>query len=115
MEDCIFCKIAAGKIPSDILYQDDTIVAFRDIHPVTPVHLLIIPRKHIPSMGAIAEADSPLIGHMVNIANQLAKREGIFEKGYRLVINTGEYGGQLIPHLHVHILGGRRLINKLDD
>ena len=107
--DCIFCQIAAGKITSEILYQDEEVVAFRDINPQAPTHLLVIPKKHIPSLAHLPEAESPLIGHMVNIANQLAKREGVFESGYRLVINCGKEGGQLVPHLHLHILGGRQL------
>ena len=111
--DCIFCKIVAGEIPADILYQDEEMIAFRDTNPVAPTHLLIIPRKHIPSLIHLSEAESPLIGHMVNIANQLAKREDIFEDGYRLVINCGEQGGQLVPHLHLHLLGGKKLSGKL--
>jgi len=107
--ECIFCQIVAGKITSEILYQDEEVVAFRDINPQAPTHLLIIPKKHIPSLTHLPEAESPLIGHMVNIANQLAKREGVFESGYRLVINCGKEGGQLVPHLHLHILGGRQL------
>jgi len=107
--DCIFCKIIAGEIPSDIVYQDEEVVAFRDINPLAPTHLLIIPKKHIPSLTHLSEAESPLIGHMVNIANQLAEKEGIAEKGYRLAINCGEQGGQLVPHLHMHLLGGRKL------
>ena len=107
--DCIFCKIIAGEIPSDIVYQDEEVIAFRDINPLAPTHLLIIPKKHIPSLTHLSEAESPLIGHMVNIANQLAKKEGIAEKGYRLTINCGEQGGQLVPHLHMHLLGGRKL------
>ena len=107
--DCIFCQIAAGKISSEILYQDEEVVAFRDINPQAPTHLLVIPKKHTPSLAHLSEAESPLIGHMVNIANQLAKREGVFESGYRLVINCGKEGGQLVPHLHLHILGGRQL------
>ena len=111
--DCIFCQIVAGKVPSEILYQDEEVIAFRDINPEAPVHLLIIPRKHIPSLIHLSEAETPLIGHMVSIANQLAKREGISEGGYRLVLNCGEQGGQLVPHLHMHLLGGRRLSDKL--
>ena len=107
--DCIFCKIIAGEIPTDIVYQDEEVIAFRDINPLAPTHLLIIPKKHIPSLTHLSEAESPLIGHMVNIANQLAKKEGIAEKGYRLAINCGEQGGQLVPHLHMHLLGGRKL------
>ena len=111
--DCIFCQIVAGKVPSEILYQDEEVIAFRDINPEAPVHLLIIPRKHIPSLIHLSEAETHLIGHMVSIANQLAKREGISEGGYRLVLNCGEQGGQLVPHLHMHLLGGRRLSDKL--
>lgn len=111
--DCIFCDIVAGKIPSEIIYQDEEVVAFRDINPQAPTHLLIIPKKHIPSLTHLSEAELPLIGHMVNVANQLAKKEGIFEKGYRLAINCGEQGGQLVPHLHLHLLGGRRLSGQL--
>ena len=111
--DCIFCQIAAGKVPGDILYQDEEVVAFRDINPQSPTHIVIIPKKHIPSLAHLSEADSPLIGHMVNVANQLARKEGIAEKGYRLAINCGEQGGQLVPHLHMHLLGGRKLSDKL--
>ena len=110
---CIFCQIIAGKIPSDIIYQDEKVVAFRDISPQAPTHLLIIPKRHIPSLTHLTEAELPLIGHMVNVANQLAKKEGIAEKGYRLAINCGEQGGQLVPHLHLHLLGGRRLSGQL--
>ncbi len=111
--DCIFCQIVAGKVPSKILYQDEEVIAFRDINPVAPVHLLIIPKKHIPSLAHLSEAESSLIGHMVNIANQLAKGEGISGSGYRLAMNCGEEGGQLVPHLHLHLLGGRKLSDTL--
>ena len=109
--DCIFCQIAAGKIPSETLYQDEKVIAFRDINPQAPVHLLIIPKSHIPSLAQLAE--STLIAHMVDVANQLAKEEDVFEGGYRLVINCGREGGQLVPHLHMHLLGGRRLSDAL--
>ena len=111
--DCIFCKIVNSEIPTDILYQDEEVIAFRDINPVAPTHLLIIPKKHIPSLLHLPEVESSLIGDMVNTANQLAKREGIAESGYRLVINCGEQGGQVVPHLHMHLLGGRRLSGGL--
>ena len=111
--DCIFCQIVAGKVPSEIIYQDEEVIAFRDIHPMAPTHLIIIPKQHIPSLAHLSEADSPLIGHMVNIANQLAKREGISESGYRLAMNCGKEGGQLVPHLHLHLLGGRKLSDTL--
>ena len=111
--DCIFCQIVAGKVPSNILYQDEEVIAFPDINPLAPTHLLIIPKRHIPSLAHLSEAELSLIGHMVDVANQLAKKEGIAEKGYRLVINCGEQGGQLVPHLHMHLLGGKRLSDKL--
>jgi len=110
---CIFCQIVAGKVPSEILYQDEEVIAFRDINPQSPIHLIIIPKRHIPSLAHLSEAESSLIGDMVNVANQLARREGISESGYRLVINCGEQGGQLVPHLHMHLLGGRKLSDTL--
>jgi histidine triad (HIT) family protein len=110
---CIFCQIAAGKMPSEILYQDEKVIVFPDINPQAPTHLLIIPKRHIPSLTHLSEAESALIGHMVNIANQLAKGAGISESGYRLAINCGEAGKQLIAHLHLHLLGGRKLSSKL--
>ena len=111
--DCIFCQIAAGKVPNNILYQDEEVIAFRDVNPQSPTHLLIIPRRHIPSLAHLSKAELSLIGHMVDVANQLAKKEGIAEKGYRLTINCGEQGGQLVPHLHMHLLGGKKLSDKL--
>ena len=113
MEDCIFCKIVAGEIPADILYRDDEVIAFRDINPVAPTHLLILPTKHILSLAHLPDAETPLIGSMVKIANQLAREEAIFESGYRLAISCGKQGGQEVPHLHLHLLGGRKLSNKL--
>ncbi len=107
--DCIFCQIVAGKVPSDTLYQNERVIAFRDIRPITPTHVVIIPRKHIPSLTQLSDADLPLMADLVKVANQLAKREGIAEKGYRLVINCGREGTQLVPHLHMHLLGGRQL------
>ena len=107
--DCIFCKIVNGKIPSDVIYQDEELIAFRDINPVAPVHLLLIPKRHIASLARLDEADSSLMGHMVITASQLAKKEGIAERGYRLVVNSGKEGGQLVPHLHMHLIGGRQL------
>ena len=111
--DCIFCQIVAGEIPSQILYQDEQVIAFRDINPQAPIHLLIIPIRHISSLTQLTEADWPLSGHMISVAKQLAKKEGIAESGYHLVLNCGEQGGQLVPHLHLHLLGGRRLSDTL--
>jgi len=107
--ECVFCQIVAGKLPSDIVYQDEEVIAFHDINPQSPTHVLIIPKKHISSLAGLAEGETSLMGHMVNIANQLAKREGVAQSGYRLVVNCGQEGGQLVPHLHLHLLGGRQL------
>ncbi len=111
--ECIFCQIVAGKVPSEILYQDEKVIAFRDINPQAPVHLIIIPKNHIPSLTHLSEAQLPIIGRMVNAANELAKKEGISESGYRLAINCGKEGGQLVPHLHMHLLGGKKLSDEL--
>ena len=111
--DCVFCKIVAGEIPSDILYQDDEVIAFRDINPQAPVHLLIIPRAHIASLTELTESQLALMGRMVSVANQLAEKEKVSESGYRLVVNCGKQGGQLVAHLHLHLLGGRELSGTL--
>jgi histidine triad (HIT) family protein len=113
MDDCVFCKIVAGEIPTDVLYQDEGLIAFRDINPLAPTHLLIIPKKHIPSLAELSDAEMPLIGHMAKVANQLAREEGIFESGYRIAISCGKQGGQEVPHLHMHLLGGRQLSDAL--
>ena len=100
--ECIFCRIISGEIQSDILYQDEQVVAFRDIDPKAPVHLLVVPRKHIESVAELTEDDAPIVGHLVSVANRLAREAGISEKGYRLVVNCGPAGGQAVPHLHLH-------------
>lgn len=111
--DCIFCQIAAGKVPADILYQDNELVAFRDINPQAPLHVLIIPRRHIASLSELSDEDATLVGRMAVIAKKVAGAEAIFERGYRLVINCGKEGGQAVPHLHLHLLGGRKLAGNL--
>jgi histidine triad (HIT) family protein len=111
--DCIFCKIVAGEIPSDTVYEDEEIIAFRDINPQAPVHIVIIPRKHIASLSNLSQSDSALVGRLVTIANKLAQDEGIAEKGYRVVINCGPEGGQLVPHFHMHLVGGRKLSDQV--
>ena len=108
-EDCIFCKIIAKEIPGELLYQDERVTAFRDIQPAAPVHILIVPNKHIPSMNEATVEDEALLGYMQLIAQKLAKEEGIAERGYRLVTNTGKEGGQVVLHLHLHLLGGKKL------
>jgi len=107
--DCIFCKIARGEIPSQILHQDDELTAFRDIRPQAPTHVQIIPKRHIETILELRESDERLIGKMVILANRLAQEEGIAENGYRLVFNCRSYGGQEVYHVHLHLLGGRRM------
>ncbi len=107
--DCVFCKIIAGEIPTEFVYQDDDVVVFADINPLTPVHLLVVSREHIPSLADMSDEDTPLIGRMVRAANQVAGEHGISEKGYRLTINSGAESGQIVPHLHMHLMGGRVL------
>ena len=106
--DCIFDRIASGQSSSDVVYQDETVMAFRDIHPKAPIHILIIPKKHITSLAEIKSADLPIVTHMIEVANLVARQQGIGQ-GYKLVINTGREGGQVVMHLHMHLLGGRRM------
>ena len=109
--DCIFCKIVEGTIPSRKVYEDDDIVAFHDIRPWAPVHVLLVPKRHVPSLEQVTEADAPLLGRMLALAPKLALQEGAqpYPKGgYRVVINTGDIGGQEVHHLHLHVIGGPR-------
>jgi histidine triad (HIT) family protein len=109
MTECLFCNMGAGKTPVDKLHDDDRLFAIRDIHPRAPVHFMVIPKEHIPSATDIGQDHGPLLAHMFQVAKQVAQKEGIADKGYRLVLNVGEYGGQLIHHIHMHVLGGRRM------
>lgn len=109
MTDCIFCKIAAGDIPTATLYDDGDVLAFRDIQPEAPVHLLIIPRRHIATLNDLAEADAALVGRMHWAAQQLAATLGVAQSGYRLVTNCNRDAGQLVFHIHLHLLAGREL------
>ncbi|MCL2192580.1 MAG: histidine triad nucleotide-binding protein [Treponema sp.] len=109
MSDCIFCKIIKGEIPSQKVYEDGEMLAFRDINAVSPVHCLIIPKKHIASLLELEAEDIPLAGRMLNKAQELAKEQGCGEKGARFVINAGKDGGQSVDHLHIHVIGGRAL------
>lgn len=108
MSDCLFCKIAAGEIPADIVFEDEQVVAFKDIYPKADVHLLLIPRQHIASLNELEPAHDALIAHMMNLLPKLAKDQGL-DDGYRTIVNTGPGGGQEIFHLHLHLLGGGRL------
>ncbi len=113
MEDCLFCKIIKGEIPSTKVYEDEEILAFRDIHPVAPVHILVIPKKHISSLIDLNEEDEILVGKIYTIINKIAKQEQINEKGFRVVVNCGEDGGQEVKHLHFHLIGGKKLGTKV--
>jgi histidine triad (HIT) family protein len=106
---CIFCKIAAGSIPATPVHSGERLVAFRDIDPKAPVHILVIPREHVASLDAADESHRALLGEILLLARKLARDEGIAERGYRTVINTGADGGQSVHHLHLHLLGGRAL------
>lgn len=105
----IFEKIIAGEVPADIVYKDEHVTAFRDIHPRAPTHILIVPNKPIPTVNDIQDGDEALIGRLFTVAREVARQEGIAKNGYRLIINCGEHGGQEVYHLHLHLLGGRPL------
>lgn len=111
--DCIFCKIAAGEIPSTRVFEDEQVLAFRDIHPSAPVHILIVPKKHIASLNELESGDEHLAGRLLAAAREIAEQEGIADSGYRSIINTGPDGGQDVFHLHLHLLGGQRMRHPL--
>ena len=108
-DDCLFCKIASGDIPADPVYSDDHIVAFNDIDPQAPLHVLIIPRRHVPTVADLKQASSATIGRMTHVANHIARQQGLAERGYRLVVNCNAEAGQTVFHLHMHLLGGRAM------
>ena len=107
MEDCIFCKIIKGEIPSTKVYEDEKVIAFNDINPIAPIHILVVPKIHIDSL--IELEDEELLIHIHKVIKQIAKDEGLYEKGFRVLTNIGEDGGQAVKHLHFHILGGTKL------
>ena len=109
MESCVFCKIISGDIPSEKVYEDDDLLAFEDLSPAAPVHVLIIPKKHMSTLRDIGEADRELIGAIFVAANKIAVEKGLAEEGFRIVANCGENGGQTVFHVHYHLLGGRRM------
>lgn len=113
MEDCLFCRIAAGQIPSTKVFEDEQVFAFRDINPQAPVHILVIPKKHYASLMELDAHDQALEGYLLHAASMLAKQEGIAEKGYRVAINCGPQGGQVVQHVHLHLLGGRQMAGEL--
>ena len=105
--DCIFCRIVDRQAPAKIVFEDETVVAFEDLNPQAPVHLLVVPRRHLPSLKEATAEDEPLLGHLFTVAANLARERGLETKGYRTVINNGSGAGQSVFHLHVHVLGGR--------
>ena len=109
MSDCIFCKIATGEIPCSMVYQDDVVMAFKDINPLAPVHILIIPKQHIESAQAVNGGNSEIVARIFEKIPGIAREAGIEDSGYRIITNIGKDSGQVVPHLHFHILGGRKL------
>lgn len=108
-DTCIFCKIVSNEAKATIVYRDEQVTAFRDIHPVAPTHILIVPNRHIESVNALETEDEQLVGHLFTTAGKLAREEGVDEGGYRLITNTGVDGGQTVFHLHLHLIGGHRM------
>jgi histidine triad (HIT) family protein len=109
VDDCLFCKIIKGEIETDFVYEDDRVVVFKDINPQAPVHLLLVPRKHIPTLLDLTEEDHDLVGYIYQVAARLAREQGIARDGFRIVSNCNEQGGQTVFHIHFHLLGGRYL------
>lgn len=108
-QECVFCRIVAGEAEADVIYQDEEMTAFWDARPAAPVHILIIPNRHISSINGLDETDAPLLGRLILRAKKLAAEQGVTERGYRLVFNTGPEGGQTVYHLHLHLIAGKRL------
>lgn len=113
MNDCIFCKIIKGEIPSNKVYEDEEILAFKDINPAAPIHILVIPKKHIKSLIEVKEEDQEVIGKIYKKINEIAKEQGFDQKGFRVIVNCGEDGGQEVEHLHFHLLAGKKLGDKI--
>lgn len=113
MSDCIFCKIVKREIPADIVYEDDETICFKDINPAAPIHILVIPKKHISSVIDIKKEDEELIGKIYSIINKVAKQFKIEENGFRVIVNCGEDGGQVVKHIHFHLLAGKKLGEKI--
>ena len=109
MSDCLFCRIVAGELPAKVLYQDDDVMAFHDINPQAPLHALIIPRKHIATLAELPEEDTELAGKLFQVAKKIAAEQGYAESGYRVIMNCGKHGGQVVYHIHLHLLAGKQL------
>lgn len=113
MEDCIFCKIINREIPSKIVYEDEKVIAFNDVNPAAPIHILVIPKKHIPTLLGVPEDENELISYIYQIINKIAQEYGFAEKGFRVIANCGEDSGQEVQHIHFHVLGGKKLGDKI--
>ena len=113
MEDCLFCKIVKGEIPSNKVYEDEDVLAFHDINPVAPIHILVIPKKHITKLTDLTKEDEILVGKIYTTINKIATQEGFAEDGYRVITNCGKNGGQEVMHIHFHILAGKELVPKI--
>ncbi|USN53268.1 MAG: histidine triad nucleotide-binding protein [Candidatus Nomurabacteria bacterium] len=109
MSDCIFCKIVQGELPSEALYQDDELMVIRDVYPKARIHILAIPKTHIESLATLGDGQDALLGKLLDVLRRTAAKEGIAESGYKVVMNVGQDGGQSVPHLHIHLLGGERV------
>lgn len=113
MDDCLFCKIIKGEIPSNKVYEDDEVLAFYDINPAAPIHILVIPKKHIASLTHVKKEDEEIIGKIYGVINKIAEEKGFKEEGFRVITNCGKNGGQEVMHLHFHILAGKQLGEKI--
>ncbi len=113
MEDCLFCKIANGEIPTEKVYEDDELLAFKDINPAAPIHILVIPKKHITSLAHMKKGDEVIIGKIYDTINKIAEDNGFKDNGYRVIVNCGKDGGQEVMHLHFHVLAGTQLGEKI--
>lgn len=113
MEDCLFCKIIKGEIPCNKVYEDEEILAFHDINPAAPIHILVIPKKHITSLAHLKEDDERIVGRIYTVINEIAEKNGFKEDGYRVIVNCGKNGGQEVMHLHFHLLAGKPLGEKI--
>jgi len=109
MSDCIFCKIVRKEIPAELAYEDEKAVAFKDLHPIAPQHYLVVPKEHVPGVNDVNDSNCALVGHLLDVAGRVAKKAGFAESGFRVIINTNRDAGQEIFHLHLHLLGGKRL------
>ena len=113
MEDCVFCKIINREIPSTIVYEDEKVIAFNDVNPAAPIHILVVPKKHIETLLDVTSEDSELISYIYQVINKIAKEQGFDKQGFRVIVNCGKDSGQEVMHIHFHVLGGKKLGDKI--